>query len=126
MVQFLSIVDMPFASLNLNYIHDTFLISYFCHFFQNFLLLFIFQQDIFRVPGDAAIEYHRTTPLENISPEGVWDAMALATNTMVKAIKTKFFLKYLAIANLKNGKIFFDKVNSLFSLSFFLSITLHS
>ena len=62
---------MPFASLNLNYIHNTFLISYFCHFFQNFLLLFIFQQDIFRVAGDAAIEYHRTTPLENISPEGV-------------------------------------------------------
>lgn len=117
---------MPFASLNLHYIHNTFLISSYCHFFSKFPLLFIFQQDISRAADDAAAEYHRTTPPENISPEGVWDAMALATDTMVKAIKAKDFLKYLAVANPKNGEAFFDEVNSLFSLSFFLSITLHS
>lgn len=51
--------------------------------------------------------------------------MALATDTMVKAIKAKDFLKYLAVANPKNGEAFFDEVNLLFSLSFFLPIMLH-
>lgn len=89
---------------------------------SKFPLLLIFQQDISRAADDAATEYHRITPPENISPEGVWDAMALATDTMVKAIKAKDFLKYLAVANPKNGEAFFDEVNLLFSLSFFFQL----
>ena len=59
--------------------------------YSKFSLFFIFQQDISCAADDAATEYHRTTPPENISPEGVWDAMALAADTMVKTIKAKDF-----------------------------------
>jgi hypothetical protein len=59
---------------------------------------------------EAARTYIEKTPTEEQTATGVWDAMTLASDNMVDAIKKKDFTKYLAIANPKNGDDFLGEV----------------
>ena len=71
------------------------------------------QQDLARAADEAAMEYERTTPLEDRSAEGVWKAMNDAEASLVKSIKNKDFHKYLSVANPKHGSGFFEEVQPL-------------
>ena len=59
---------------------------------------------------EAAKAYMEKTPKDDQTASGVWDAMTLASDNMVEAIKKKDFTKYLAIANPKNGDDFLGEV----------------
>jgi hypothetical protein len=52
----------------------------------------------------------KKTPEQERSPSGIWDAMSDASDKFVKAVHTKDFDKYLAVANPKNGDDFFREV----------------
>ena len=59
---------------------------------------------------DAAREYRRSTPKDEQTASGVWDAMTEASENMVESIRKKDFTKYLAIANPKHGDEFLEEV----------------
>jgi hypothetical protein len=85
-----------------------------CILHENSNPISILQQDLARAADEAAMEYERTTPAEERSAEGVWEAMNAAEASLVKSIKSKDFHKYLTVGNPKHGDGFFDEVRGFF------------
>ena len=53
-------------------------------------------------------EYKRSTAEKDRTATAVWGVMQTANEKAIKSIKQKDFLKYLAVANPKNGEEFFQ------------------
>ncbi len=68
------------------------------------------QREIAVAADEAAREYLKKTPEQERTPSGIWDCMNNASDKFVKAIHSKDFDKYLAVANPKNGDDFFREV----------------
>ena len=70
-------------------------------------------------------EYKRSTAEKDRTASAVWGVMQTANEKAIKSIKQKDFLKYLAVANPKNGEEFFQQVRATLlapSKSYFLII----
>ena len=57
-------------------------------------------------------EYNRSTPEKDRTAAVVWGVMQTANEKAIKSIKQKDFVKYLAVANPKNGDEFFLQVRA--------------
>ena len=57
-------------------------------------------------------EYNQSTPEKDRIAAAVWGVMQTANEKAIKSIKQKDFVKYLAVANPKNGDEFFLQVRA--------------
>ena len=57
-------------------------------------------------------EYNRSLPEKDRTAAVVWGVMQTANEKAIKSIKQKDFVKYLAVANPKNGDEFFLQVRA--------------
>ena len=89
------------------------------------LTLTFLQAEIARASDEAVEEYMRSTAEKDRTATAVWGVMQIANEKAIKSIKQKDFLKYLAVANPKNGEEFFQQVRATLlapSKSYFLII----
>ncbi len=82
----------------------------------------LFQREIAVASDDAAREYLKSTPKDEQTASGVWDAMTEASENMVESIRKKDFTKYLTIANPKHGDEFLDEVRLYLSIVYVYSL----